>query len=337
MANAVKFWRGSRDAFNGISTKSADTLYFITSGVGANTLYKGSSLQGTQVVVVTEYPQTPIQGILYKNSATGEIKYHDGSSWVVILPAIVTTLTDGGTGIPTAGTVYTAIDELNTAINNLTSEIGGTIHVPVQNLTALAAISDSELQDKLLCFVEDKGTLYRYDADSTAEASGDDIVAPAGGTGRWFSLFTALNVNGTAPIVTNGRDISLTINSHTLEVANSALKVKFNAADFTSDSDGLALKDVQRKVTGSHTDEVVTLDSNGYVQASGYSIANTAFVDGESDSDVLVTKRDLAAAIQIALGKVPEQVQTDYLESDSTSPAYLVNKAAITLVWEEPV
>ena len=79
------------------------------------------------------------------NSATGEIKYHDGSSWVVILPAIVTTLTDGGTGIPTAGTVYTAIDELNTAINNLTSEIGGTIHVPVQNLTALAAISDSEL------------------------------------------------------------------------------------------------------------------------------------------------------------------------------------------------
>ena len=56
MANAVKFWRGSRTAFDAISTKSSDTLYFITSGNGANTLYKGSSLQGTQVVVVSEYP-----------------------------------------------------------------------------------------------------------------------------------------------------------------------------------------------------------------------------------------------------------------------------------------
>ena len=333
-SNAVKFWRGSRAAFDAISIKSADTLYFITSGAGANTMYRGSNLQGTSVITVSDSVASPIQGILYKNSTNGEVKYHDGSKWNVVFPAIVTALSSGSTDIPTAGTVYSAISSLNTVINNITSGVGGTIHTPVQNLTDLAAISNTELEDKLLCFVQDKGTLYRYDAQSTATADGSDIVAPSGWTGRWYSMFTALNISGTAPIVANGRQVSLTINNNSLEVVNNALQVKFDSSDFTSDTNGLHLKDVQRKVTGSHKDQVVTLDANGNVIASGYTVAKTKFVDGQSDSSTLVTKRDLAAAIRVALSK---QVQTDYLQSDASSPAYLVNKDAITLVWKEPV
>ena len=91
-------------------------------------------------------------------------------------------------------------------------------------------------------------------------------------------MFTALDdleISATAPVTYTNGTIALNINSNTLSVVDSNLTVKLVSDDFTADANGIALKDVQRKVTGSHEGEVVTLDANGYVVASGRSVVDT--------------------------------------------------------------
>ena len=298
MAN-VKFWRGSFTAFTS-ATKDANTLYFVSdSATGVRQIFRGASQQATPVVSVTEDPASPLQGVFYHNTTNGAIKVYNGSALVTAFPGVVSSVTADGQGVPTAAAVNTAI---TTAVGNLATQIGGVIHAPVADVTALAAISDSDLSDKMLCFVEDAASLFRYDAQASDAAVQGDIVVPAGDVGRWFRMFTALDdleISATAPVTYTNGTIALNINSNTLSVVDSNLTVKLVSDDFTADANGIALKDVQRKVTGSHEGEVVTLDANGYVVASGRSVVDT-LVGHQSDSDVISAK-GVKAAIDAAL------------------------------------
>lgn len=255
---SVKFWRGTRTAFNA-KQKDESTLYFLTD---ENIIYKGASLQGTTVVPVDTDPATPVQGVVYVNTTNGEVKYRSGSTWVTMMHPVVTEITAASTDtqVPTAKAVYTAV-------NNVATQLGGTIREPVQDVAALKAIGEDELSDKLLCFVEDAGSLYRYDAEATNEESTVDgktnIVAPASGTGRWFRMFTALNLTGDDVIQVNGQ----------------AITIKLDATYFTADATkGLTLNGV----AGAVENNLASFTADGHIKDSTYSVTNAVTEDAST-------------------------------------------------------
>lgn len=264
---SVKFWRGTRSAFDG-KQKDESTLYFLTD---ENVIYKGASLQGTTVVPVDSDPATPVQGVVYVNTTNGEVKYRSGSSWVTMMHPVVTEVSAASTDaqVPTAKAVYTAV-------NNVATQLGGTIREPVQDVEALKAITEAELSDKLLCFVEDAGSLYRYDAQAEDEESTVDgkanIVKPTGvtGTGRWFRMFTALNLTGDNVIQVNGQ----------------AITIKLDATYFEADATkGLTLKGV----TGATENNLASFTADGHLKDSTYSVTN-AITEDASTTKVVTEK-----------------------------------------------
>ena len=70
-------------------TLVANDLYFITD---TKELYIGEDKYFEPTEVVSEFPATGAQGKLYINSATFEAKIFNGAEWVVISPAVSTTL-----------------------------------------------------------------------------------------------------------------------------------------------------------------------------------------------------------------------------------------------------
>lgn len=72
-------------------TLDANALYFITD---TKELYIGEEKYFEPTEVVSEFPETGAKGKLYINSATFEAKIYDGTEWVVISPAVSTTLNE---------------------------------------------------------------------------------------------------------------------------------------------------------------------------------------------------------------------------------------------------
>ena len=72
-------------------TLVANDLYFITD---TKELYIGEEKYFESTEVVSEFPATGAQGKLYINSATFEAKIFNGTEWVVISPAVSTTLNE---------------------------------------------------------------------------------------------------------------------------------------------------------------------------------------------------------------------------------------------------
>ena len=71
------------------SQLDANGLYFLTD---TKELYIGEEKYFEPAEVVSEFPSTGAQGKLYINSATFEAKIYDGTQWIVISPAVSTTL-----------------------------------------------------------------------------------------------------------------------------------------------------------------------------------------------------------------------------------------------------
>jgi len=75
----------------------------------------------------------------------------------------------------------------------------GTIHAPVADLTALAAIAAAARADGMLCMVlsdiAGEHSLWRFSAASAAaDASSNLVKAPAAGTGRWLRADRLVNL-----------------------------------------------------------------------------------------------------------------------------------------------
>lgn len=73
--------------------------------------------------------------------------------------------------------------------------ISGRYAAPVADLTALAALVSTTLDDRQLRLVESNGTIYRYDVQATDVADGIGVIVPADVTepapGRWFKVQAA--------------------------------------------------------------------------------------------------------------------------------------------------
>lgn len=81
----VNFVSTDRVGYNGVSPKSADTLYFVTD---ERRIYKGDvPFSGGIYTTVAEFPGTGETNTLYVNSATGEVAYWNGTGYQTVVSA----------------------------------------------------------------------------------------------------------------------------------------------------------------------------------------------------------------------------------------------------------
>lgn len=99
----VKFITGDLASFNALATKDADALYFIED---TRQLYKGDTLySGGSYAVVTEFPETGEINTLYINTATGAVKFYNGTAYIDVVKPI-DVITEDAEGLATAKAVY---------------------------------------------------------------------------------------------------------------------------------------------------------------------------------------------------------------------------------------
>ncbi len=123
------------------------------------------------------------------SSVNNEIAIWDGTTGDALKGGYTietSALGSASTSLPVTSVVYTAIQ-------NISSGIGGAVLPGVADITALRAINtsnSSSYPDKALILVEATG-LYRLDRDSEASESGDFVIAPTTGVGRWIMLINS--------------------------------------------------------------------------------------------------------------------------------------------------
>ena len=101
----------------------ANGLYFITD---TKELYIGEEKYFEPTEVVSEFPETGAQGKLYINSATFEAKIFDGTEWVVISPAVSTSL-DADTEGSNIVTAQAVRDYVGAAVEGGVAELGNPV------------------------------------------------------------------------------------------------------------------------------------------------------------------------------------------------------------------
>ena len=106
----VKFYSGSKQAFNSLAGKDQYGVYFLTNGE----IYKGAQKMASGVESVASLPSTDeaAQGVLYV-LPTGEAQVFNGTSFTtVVYPTVATIEEDtSATSIPNVGAVKAAITE----------------------------------------------------------------------------------------------------------------------------------------------------------------------------------------------------------------------------------
>lgn len=92
----VRFVTTTGPGYNGITSKDKDTLYFISD---ERRIYKGEvPYSGGIFTTVAEFPETGEVNTLYVNSATGEVRYYNGTSYQTVVPATGKSITGKGDG-----------------------------------------------------------------------------------------------------------------------------------------------------------------------------------------------------------------------------------------------
>ena len=122
---------GAYANYKALQSKDANKLYFTSD---TRQLFKGSDLMTEALREVATRPETPAQGVIYHVGGK-TLEMWDGSKWTVLVPEIVTELSDSDAAIPTSKAAKTYIDS---AIKNLSK--GGDI---VQSV--VAGDGDAEL------------------------------------------------------------------------------------------------------------------------------------------------------------------------------------------------
>jgi hypothetical protein len=87
-----------------------------------------------------------------------------------------------GVPSPNAGSQIANKDYVDLAVASLSSAWAA----GVQDVTGLQAITALQRVDKQCRLVEDTGSVWRFDAQSTTAADGTSVIAPSAGSGRWF-------------------------------------------------------------------------------------------------------------------------------------------------------
>ena len=122
----ILFYTGTQAQFNGLQSKNENALYFLTD---VHKLYKGSTLFTQTVEVVTSFPDSGVQGVIYVKSGTYETRQWNGTAWVTLALPVATSITDSSdnSAVPTALAVKNDVDgqitEVNTGVSGAVANV----------------------------------------------------------------------------------------------------------------------------------------------------------------------------------------------------------------------
>jgi hypothetical protein len=117
MANTVKFYSGTKQAFDSLLNNDPSGLYFVD-----GLLYRGSELYTKIYRQVTEYPIYGEENITYINTSDGSVKYWEDNKYHNLCNPIITKLDNYSTNaeLASAKAIYNAIIENKCTIDRNT-------------------------------------------------------------------------------------------------------------------------------------------------------------------------------------------------------------------------
>lgn len=275
----ITFYKKTQAQYDALSTYENDGIYFITD---SKVIYLNGVRYGSNLSVVTEWPATGLVGILYVHSSTEEMRIFKDNNWVTVQSPKTSTISISSTDnqIPTAKAVF---DYVADAIAASEMGIGGRLHPAVQSIADMKAITTMEDKDMIL--VEDKGNLYRFDAQSTDAADDDNVVAPTSGSGRWIKMITQITYTGGNGVTIENNIVSLNVNSSIFEFSDGALSIKPDIFNAKMD-----------KITNAVENNVATFNGEGNVKDSGKAIGG-AILSATPNANTIATEAAVADAL----------------------------------------
>lgn len=156
----VRFVTTTGAGYRGITSKDKDTLYFISD---ERRIYKGEvPYSGGIFTTVAEFPETGEVNTLYVNSATGEVRYYNGTSYQTVVPATGKSITgkdDGSLATTAAVAAY------------VTSQIG---NLNISALKGRVDILEGEMDT-----AQGQITTINGEGDGSIKKAASDAIASA--------------------------------------------------------------------------------------------------------------------------------------------------------------
>lgn len=347
----IKFAYLSKAKYDLITTKDASTLYYLSDTLE---VYKGTDLYNGGVKLVTDFPTTPAQGVIYVSTTTGEGKVHNGTAWTQVIRPVDTTVTSGSTNLVTSGAVYTAINTAVGGIDFTDYVTGVTWNGTTAKLTIAKGDSSSDITiTKVatdLAYDGATGTISIKDTAGTVLASAiiplDNFVSSGLYDAESENLVLTMQNGDTVSIPASALvDIyyggSTTTTTTSIETINDretikvAVKISESANNaITTQADGLHV-DISGKlnvISSGTSGNFVKVAANGQVADSGY-IAGGATLDASPSENTLATEAAVAAIRDAAVQKTAiKTVLTgaDTADTDVASVSSVVNALSWT-------
>lgn len=347
--NKVIFYAMTQSTFDGLGSKDANTLYFITDG---GKIYKGDT-DVTQCVSVGAIPEIggAVKGKLYIDSATFAMKVTmDGQNWITASPGY---LTDGvewavadSSKLATIGLIKKGIQE---AVNGIDikayfDKAAGTVKVGELGegavLTGVAhdiVYDQSQLKitipmyggsEVVVDIPKDKfvtaGQYYEdYPVEEpthhqvivlTIENQDDPVIIPAAAL---VNVFTANN---------EGKDVTVYISEDNQVSASVKIDASGNNALVTSEN-GLKvdISGKMDKIASAAGNRIALTESNGTVSESAYSIISAG--DLVTDEHSIPTANLIATAIANAVNGATSNYIEKVMGTENNLVAFAQNGA----------
>lgn len=317
----IKFYAIDSQSYGTLSNKRPEDLFFLTD---TKQLMKGTVQYNNAIEVVSdELPTTSIAlGKLYikvNEDSHASISYHNGTSWVELVPEIYTDDSGDSGSLMTKGAIadYVALQM---------SGFGGDLLNPVQSRNASA--SEYEEGDRTLdsidfvgeevnkgdmVLVENLGTLYYFSdiKPKDEDVDGLNTIVPSnlpdGTVGCWKKMLTATVYDMGNGVTTNGNLLQLnvdsnefTFNDKKLAVSNvSSDKISVNGDSSQSNlTSVLNVLDANKmpKATSSDSKHVATINDTGNAIATEYTMGTTTLSEDDSGT-VLATETAIIEAL----------------------------------------
>lgn len=277
---AVKFKRGSLTSYTGLTTKDADTLYFVNSGLttsGTGFLYLGEILISKNVVSASFSSSTKILTLTFNDGTTTTADFSDMAKASDVLSKL--------TGTPTVGDVVTVAADGQVQDSGKT--IGGSTLSSTPNANTLA--TEAAVKDAI-----DTAVAGVY------VVKGSDTVA---------NISAKTSANAKVGDVYNVSD-SGTISGQTVQAGDNVVCIAADASSTTWDklSTTIDLSNYMTKVSSATDGNLAGLNASGQAVDSGYAVITTA--SGTPSSTAIPTEAVVDGMISSSTGNFMSKISS---------------------------
>ena len=223
----VKFMRGTQAAYDALTQKDDNTLYFITDeNKGYGALYMGANAISGGDIVVASASLDDLKDVIVSEAETNSFLVKDGESWIAKSLEDVVNLIQGELDIDSSITeditnLNTAVSEINTNIESLETAVAGKA-----DASALESKADTSYVDEKLGLKADASTVNAALAD---KANSADVTAALA------NKADASTVNAALAEKANSSDVNTALaNKADTTYVDEKLAVKANSSDVSA-------------------------------------------------------------------------------------------------------